>query len=81
MDLSLKGRNALSLTGVKKIKSAEPNQVVAVLDNCSIIVSGSNLSVQNVSISSGLLDLTGTINGIKYTNSTQTKFSFKNVFK
>ena len=81
MEVILKNRNALNLTGVKKIKSAEPNQVVAVLENCSIIISGTSLSVQNVSIASGVLDLTGTINGIKYTSGTQTKFSFKNVFK
>ena len=81
MELVLKNRNNLSLTGIKKIKTAEPNQVVAVLENSSIVINGTNLSVQNVSVANGLLELTGAINGIKFVNSTQTKFSVKNMFK
>ena len=80
-NLSLTGRNALSITGVKKVRSTEPAQVVAILDNCQIIIQGSNLSVQNVNIPSGLLELTGQVNSIKYTNSSSRKFSVKNMFK
>ena len=79
--LSLDNRNLLSLTGVKKIRSAEPAQVVAVLDNCQIIIQGANLSVQNVNIPSGVLELSGQVNSIKYSGAAQRKFSFKNMFK
>ena len=80
-NLTITGRTGFSLSGVKKVRSAEPAQVIAVLDTCQIIIAGSNLSVQNVNIPSGILELTGTINSIKYTGGTGRKFSLKNMFK
>ena len=80
-NLTLTGRNVLSISGIKKIKSTEPARVIAVLDNCHIIISGANLSVQNVSLSTGVLDLSGVVTAIQYTNSGKRKFSFKNIFK
>jgi len=79
-NLSITGRNSLSLSGVKKVKSAEPAQIIAILDTCQIIIQGSNLSVQNVNIPSGLLELTGQINAIRYSGA-KGKFSFKSIFK
>jgi len=82
-NLSITGRNALSLSGVKKIRSAEPSQVTAVLDNCQIIIQGTNLNVQNLNIPSGVLELTGAVNSIRYTGTgtIARKFSFKNMFR
>jgi len=82
-NLTITGRNSLSLSGVKKIRSAEPAQVVAILDTCQIIIQGANLNVQNVNIPSGILELTGTVNSIRYTgaNSVARRFSFRNMFK
>lgn len=79
--LTLTGRNMTVITGVKKVKSAEPACVVAILDSCSVVITGSNLTVQNVSISQGTLELTGTVSNIKYTNTISRKFSFKNMFR
>ena len=82
-NLSLTGRTAFSLSGVKKVRSAEPSQVVALLDNCQIVISGVNLNVQNVSIPSGILELTGLVNLIRYTGAggAARKFSLKNIFR
>ena len=82
-NLTLTGRNNLSISGVKKVRSAEPSQVTAILDNCQIIIQGSNLSVQNVSIPSGILELTGIVNCVRYTGAGggARKFSIKNMFK
>lgn len=80
-NLILTNRTTLNLTGVKKVRSAEPTCVIANLDNCSIVIFGNNLTVQNVSISTGTLDLTGNIVSIKYTNTVSRKFSLKNIFK
>ena len=79
--LILNNRNTLSLTAVKKVKSTEPTCVIADLDNCAIVITGNNLTVQNVSISAGSLDLTGNITGIKFTNTVSKKFSLKNMFR
>ena len=80
-DLTLLGRKSLSLTGVKKVKSSEVSQVVAILADCTIVISGSNLAVENVSISQGTLDVTGMVTGIKYVQTVARKVSFKNIFK
>ena len=80
-NLSLTGRNVFSLTGVKKIKSAEPSSVIAILDNCQIIIQGANLNVQNVNIPSGILELTGQVNSIRYSGASAKKFSLRNMFK
>lgn len=79
--LSLTNRNILSLSGVKKVRSTEPTQVIAILDTSQIIIAGANLSVQNVNIQTGILELSGQISSIKYTNSSARKFSIKNMFK
>lgn len=80
-NLTLNNRSELSITGVTKVKTTEHNQIVAALDNSLIVITGSNLSVQNLSIREGLLELTGNIDGIRYTNSHSKKFSVKNMFK
>jgi len=79
--LSLENRQNLSLTGIKKVKSTEPNQVVAQLDNCMIIVSGQNLAVQSLSIHDGTMELSGLVSSIRYTGSHQRRFSVRNMFK
>jgi sporulation protein YabP len=80
-NLTLNNRNNLTITGVKKVRTTEPTSVVLNLENCSLIISGSNLTVQNINISSGVLELTGSVNSIRYTSGVGRKFSFKNMFK
>jgi len=79
--LNLLNRTILNLTGIKKVKSTEPGKIIAILDNCAIVIVGSNLSVQNLNISSGVLDITGVVNSINYTGAKDRKFSFKNLWK
>ena len=80
-NLALNGRNSLTVSGVKKVKTTEALKVVALLDNCSITIVGVNLSVQSVSLSSGILELSGIITCISYGNEGKRKFSFRNIFK
>ncbi|MCL2850777.1 MAG: sporulation protein YabP [Firmicutes bacterium] len=80
-NLTLENRNNLVITGIKKIKATEPTQIIANLENVVIYVTGSNLSVQNLNIKEGILELTGLINGIKYTTVQTRKVSFKNLFR
>jgi len=75
--LSLENRNTLVLSGIKKIKTTEANCVIAVLENCNIIITGSYLSVQNISIKEGSLELTGLITSIRYTTSQKRKNPLK----
>jgi len=80
-NLSLENRTTLRLTGIKKIKTTEPESVIASLENCIIIISGKNLSVQTICVKEGILELSGLVTGIRYTNSQTRRFSLKNLFK
>lgn len=79
--LSMENRQTLTMSGIRKVKTTEPTSVVAVLDNCLVVINGTNLSVENLSVKEGTIELAGQINGIRYTNSHKNKFSFKNMFK
>ena len=80
-NLTLNNRNTLNITGVKKVRTTEPNRIVAVLDNCIITISGVNLSVQNLNIATGVIDITGLVSSINYSREVKRKFSFRNMFR
>ena len=80
-NLILNNRNELQLTGVKKVRSSEPDLIVANLDNGNIVINGNNLSVQELNIKEGTLSVQGTVNGIKYSANVSKSFSIKNMFR
>jgi hypothetical protein len=81
-DLTLSGRIKLSVTGVKKIKSSEPTQIVLILSNCAMVIGGFNLYIVTASISTGEIEILGRVDNIKYAGATEKqKFSLKNMFK
>lgn len=80
-NLILNQRKELNLTGVKKIKSTQPHLVIAQLDNGTIIIKGTNITIDRVDIKEGILELNGQINSINYTNQISKGFSLKNIFK
>ena len=80
-NLTLNNRTELTLTGIKKVKSTEPTNITALLDNGAVIVTGVNLSVQRLDIKEGILEVHGTVDSIRYTNQTHKNFSIKNMFK
>ena len=80
-DLTLLNRNQLTVTGVKKIKSSEPEQIVLILHNAALVIGGVNLFVETASIQTGEVAISGLVKGLKYTGITdKRKFSFKNLF-
>jgi len=80
-NIVLNNRKELALSGVKKVRTAEPHQVVAQLDETLIVISGQNLSVQALSIQNETLELTGQVDSIRYSKSHSKKFSLRNMFK
>jgi len=79
--LVLNNRKELTLSGVKRVKSTEPNVVIAQLENTGIVINGSGLSVEHLDVKEGQLVLTGTIDSIKFTSTVSKNFSLKNMFK
>jgi len=79
--LTLNNRTDLSLTGIKKVKNAEPNIVTALVGDGAIIISGQNLSVQQLDIKEGNLVIAGKVTSMKYTNQVSKNFSIRNIFR
>ncbi len=81
-DLTLLNRRQLNITGVKKIKSSEPEQIVLLLQNAGLVIGGVDLFVVSASIETGEVSITGLIKSMRYTGITdKRKFSFKNIFR
>ena len=81
-DLTLLNRNQLNITGVKKIKSSEPEQIVLILPDSALVICGVNLSVTAASIQTGEIAISGLVNSLRYTGvNAKRKFSFKNLFR
>jgi len=81
-DLTLLNRRELTITGVKKIKSSEPEQIVLLLSNVGLVISGTDLFVISASMQSGDVSIGGLIKSMRYTGvSEKRKFSFKNMFR
>ena len=81
-DLTLINRNQLTVTGVKKIKSSEPEQIVLILHDSALVIGGCNLFVVAASIQTGEVSIGGLVKLLRYTGvSDKKKFSFKNLFR
>ena len=80
-DLTLLNRSELHITGVKKIKSSEPEQIVLILQNTALVIGGTNLFVVAASMQTGEVEIGGLVRSLRYTGVTdKRKFSFKNMF-
>lgn len=64
--LTLLQREKLVITGIDKVKSANDKGVLIALPNCNLIITGSNLQVNQFDITSGTLEVVGTIDKIDY---------------
>jgi len=80
-NLTLVNRQQLEVTGIKKVRSTQPESIIAELDNGHILITGSGLSVQHLDVKEGTLSVNGIVNSIKYTNQVSKSFSLKNMFK
>lgn len=81
-DLTLLNRRELNITGVKKIRSSEPEQIVLLLHNVGLIIGGTDLFVIAASMQTGEVSIGGLIKSLRYTGvSEKRKFSLKNMFR
>ena len=80
--MTLLNRRELSITGVKKIKSSEPEQIVLLLQNVGLVIGGTDLFVVSASMQTGEVSIGGLVKSLRYTGVTdKRKFSFKNMFR
>ena len=80
-NLTLNNRNEMTLSGIKKVNSSVPTQIIATIEGGLITINGANLSVERLDTKDGSLAVRGTVNQIKYGNSASKSFSLRNIFK
>ena len=78
--LSLIDRNNINISGVVKVLSSNNNTVILKLKDTNLILSGSNLTIDN--FSDGNILISGTLDSLKYSKTTKIKEGFfKRIFK
>lgn len=77
-NLHLINRNTLSITGITKVKSASDRGVLLELANTHLCITGTNLQVNQFDITTGAIEIIGTIDKIDYQ---QHKPLLKKLFK
>ena len=58
-------RNSLSMTGISKVTSIDPDLVLLVTEQGKLKIIGKNMQATNLDLDKGILDLTGNINSMR----------------
>ena len=58
------GRKFLSLCGVSKIESSNENQVICIVENYPLLITGKNLHVKKLDVEQGIVEIDGIEQGI-----------------
>lgn len=78
--LSLENRKKLSLTGVEKAISSNEQNMIFMVNGAKIFISGQGLHIEKLDVESGMLELDGVVDCIKYGTGSN-KNMFKRLFK
>ena len=77
-NLILSNRKILKLEGIVEIMSSSENQLNIKLKDTSLVISGQNMHITRLDVSTGVLEVEGLIDSIKYGKSVNI---FKRLFK
>ena len=80
-EINLKNRSFLTLTGVEKVFETNENKIQIKVAGSNLVVFGSGLSVEKLDVTSGILEVSGQINELKYLESLNKTNFFKKIFK
>ena len=80
--LTLENRKLLKLTGVEKIFETNENKLQLKVAGSNLFIFGLSLSVEKLDVNSGILEISGEINELKYSEQNLSKKNFiKKIFK
>lgn len=74
-------RHRIMLTGVEKVKNINETLFMGKVAGYGITVQGENMELTKLDLDSGVVEITGTINGLKYTGKSANQSLFKRLFK
>ncbi|MBQ9545612.1 MAG: sporulation protein YabP [Clostridia bacterium] len=74
--LTLNQRQSLEITGVKEVKTFDPGGIELVTALGPLVITGTELLISNLDLSSGLVSVSGKIDSIEYLPPVPEKRSF-----
>lgn len=80
-NIEIKNRQSIVLSGVEKVKNINDNLFVGKIAGFGITVQGANMELTKLDLDSGVVEITGTINSLKYTTNAPSQSFFKRIFK
>lgn len=78
--INLSNRENLSATGVKDVDSFNEQEITAVCDGCKLIIKGDKLHIDQLSIDTGILNVTGIITSLTYVEKVTSNSLVKRLF-
>ena len=79
--LTLLNRKTLTLTGVEKVFETNENKVQVKVSGSNLLITGEGLNISRLDVETGVIEIQGIINELKY-NIGETKTNlFKKIFK
>lgn len=79
--LTLVNRKILNLTGIEKVVGISDSELLVEVDGVALSVQGSNMEVKKLDVESGILEIEGLINNIKYFDKKQKLNFITRIFK
>lgn len=77
----LDNRKKLVISGVEKALSSNETCVILVVSGSKIFITGHNLHIEKLDVESGVVEMEGEFDALKYGNQTQKGNMFKRIFK
>lgn len=75
----IENRNKVNVTGVTKVVSSNTKSVIVETSNGKMLIDGDNLHIDRLNVDDGVLDVSGSINSVKYAG--KNEGLFKRLFK
>ena len=79
--LTLINQTNLTVTGIKKAIIVSETALALELENKTLQISGKNMEVKKLDVETGILEVNGIIDSIKYVGSKEKINLFKRIFK
>ena len=79
--LTLINRNKLTITGVEKVYETNESKVQLKVTNSNLIISGEGLNIARLDVESGVVQVDGVVNELKYLSGDNKGNFFKKIFK
>lgn len=79
--ITLINRKQFSITGVQKVVSVKENEIVLKVANSGFVLSGTSLQVTKLEVASGIMEVSGLIDSMRYTTASNKQNFFKRILK